>query len=58
MARILKFEMNGKGFQDMTNPNLRDRADAIEWLEDMGFVMESEEKPQTNSEPMKHEPAA
>ncbi len=50
--------MNGKAREDMPKQSSLDRANAREWLEEMGFVIDDEEKPQTNSEPTKHEPAA
>ena len=50
--------MNGKDSEGMPNMSPDDRASAREWLEEMGFVVEAEQKPKPNSESDTRKPAA
>ena len=58
VGRILHFRKNGE--EDNTTPksNPQDRENAREWLQEMGFVIDDEEQPQSQPEPAKRKPAA
>ncbi len=50
--------MDGEEHDKMPKQNPRDLANAKEWLEEMGFVIDEDEQPQTQSDPTKRKPAA